>query len=63
MVIDIIADGMRTSAKLGVVAACLAALIGIPLGAVAALRRNKVIDKVIIVITSEFFSMPSFIMG
>ena len=29
MVIDIIADGMKTSARLGVVAACLAALIGI----------------------------------
>ena len=46
MVIDIIADGMKTSARLGVVAACLAALIGIPLGAVAALRRNKLIDKI-----------------
>ena len=46
MVIDIIGDGMRTSAKLGVIAACLAAVVGIPLGAVAALRRNKFIDKV-----------------
>ena len=33
------------------------------LGAVAALRRNKVIDKVIMVITTAFVSMPSFIMG
>ena len=63
MVIDIIADGMKTSARLGVVAACLAALIGIPLGAVAALRRNKLIDKVIMVLTTAFVSMPSFIMG
>ena len=63
MVVDIIADGMRTSAKLGVIAACLAALVGIPLGAVAALRRNKLIDKVIMVITTAFVSMPSFIMG
>ena len=63
MVIDIIADGMKTSARLGVVAACLAALIGIPLGALAALRRNKLIDKVIMVLTTAFVSMPSFIMG
>ena len=63
MVIDIIADGMKTSARLGVVAACLAALIGIPLGAVAALRRNKLIDKIIMVLTTAFVSMPSFIMG
>ncbi|MBQ3986963.1 MAG: ABC transporter permease [Oscillospiraceae bacterium] len=63
MVIDIIADGMKTSAKLGLIAAGLAGVIGIVLGAVAALRRNKIIDKVIMVITTAFVSMPSFIMG
>ncbi len=62
-VIDVIADGMRTSAKLGLIAAFGAALIGIVLGAVAALRRNKLIDKIIMVITTAFVSMPSFIMG
>ena len=62
-VIDIIADGMRTSAKLGIIAACGAAVLGIVLGAVAALRRNTVLDKVIMVITTAFVSMPSFIMG
>ncbi len=62
-VIDIILDGMRTSAKLGLIAACGAAVIGIVLGAVAALRRNTVLDKVIMVITTAFVSMPSFIMG
>ena len=62
-VIDVIRDGMRTSVKLGVIAAAGAAAAGIPLGAVAALRRNKLIDKVIMVITTAFVSMPSFIMG
>lgn len=62
-VIDIIMDGMRTSAKLGLIAACSAALVGIVLGAVAALRRNSVLDKVIMVITTAFVSMPSFIVG
>lgn len=33
------------------------------LGAAAALHRNKLIDKVIMVITTAFVSMPSFIMG
>ena len=51
------------SAKLGVIAAVGAAIVGIVLGAVAALRRNKVIDKVIMVITTAFVSMPSFIRG
>lgn len=63
MVIDVIADGMRTSAKLGLIAAFIALGFGIVLGAVAALRRNKIIDKVIMVITTAFVSMPSFIMG
>ena len=49
-VIDIITDGMKTSAKLGVIAAFSALIIGIVLGSVAALRRNKFIDKVIMVI-------------
>ena len=62
-VIDVILDGMRTSAKLGLIAAFSAAVVGIFLGAVAALRRNTVLDKVIMVITTAFVSMPSFIMG
>ena len=63
MVIDVIADGMRTSAKLGLIAAFLALIVGVVLGAVAALRRNKIVDKVIMVVTTAFVSMPSFIMG
>ena len=63
MVIDVIADGMKTSAKLGLIAAFIALACGIVLGSVAALRRNKIIDKVIMVITTAFVSMPSFIMG
>lgn len=62
-VIDIIMDGMRTSAKLGLIAAAMAAVIGIVAGATAALRRNTVLDKAIMVISTAFVSMPSFIMG
>ena len=62
-VIDIIADGMKVSAALGLMAAFSAAAVGIVLGAVAALRRNKLIDKIIMIITTAFVSMPSFIMG
>ena len=62
-VIDIIADGLAVSAKLGVIPAASAAVVGIVLGSIAALRRNKLIDKIIMVITTAFVSMPSFIMG
>ena len=62
-VLDIIVDGMQVSAKLGLVAAAIALVAGVVLGSVAALRRNKFIDKVIMVMTTAFISMPSFIMG
>ncbi len=62
-VIDIINDGMRTSAKLGIIAAFSAGIVGIVLGAVAAIRRNTFVDKLIMVFTTAFVSMPSFIMG
>jgi len=62
-VIDIITDGMKTSARLGVAAALIALVSGVILGSVAALRRNKLIDKIIMVVTTAFVSMPSFIIG
>lgn len=62
-VIDIVKDGMKTSVKLGLIAAAIAVATGIVLGAIAALRRGKFIDKLIMVITTAFVSMPSFIMG
>ena len=62
-VMTIISDGMKISVKLGLIAAAFATVIGVVLGAVAALRRNKIIDKIIMVITTAFVSMPSFIMG
>lgn len=63
LVQDIIFDGLKTSAKLGVIAAGIALVTGVVLGSVAALRRNKLIDRVIMVVTTAFVSIPSFIMG
>jgi oligopeptide transport system permease protein len=60
---DIIFDGMKTSAKLGLIAAIIALITGVILGSVAALRRNKLIDRIFMIITTAFVSMPSFIMG
>jgi oligopeptide transport system permease protein len=48
---------------LGVIAAFSAAVVGVVLGSVAALRRNKLADKIIMVVATAFVSMPSFIMG
>lgn len=62
-VIDVITDGMAVSAELGLTAAFSALIVGTVFGAVAALNRNKFVDRVIMVITTAFVSMPSFIMG
>ncbi len=62
-VIDVIMDGMKVSAKLGLMAAFSALIAGTVFGSVAALNRNKLIDRIIMVITTAFVSMPSFIMG
>lgn len=62
-VMGVIADGLATSAKLGVIAAFLALAVGVVLGSIAALKRNKLIDRIIMVVTTAFVSMPSFIMG
>jgi len=62
-VMDVIGDGMKTSARLGLTAAGIALVAGVVMGAVAALRRNKLIDKIIMVFTTACISMPSFIMG
>ena len=62
-VVQVIATGMKTSIKIGVIAAVIALIIGIILGSLAALRRNTIMDRVIMVLTTAFVSMPSFIMG
>ena len=62
-VIDIIGRGLAVSAKLGVAAAAIAAVFGIIMGAVAALKRNTVLDRCIMVFSTACVSMPSFIMG
>lgn len=62
-VTELIREGLRVSARMGLTAAFFAVVTGIILGAWAALRRNRLADKLIMVITTAFVSMPSFIMG
>lgn len=62
-VTDTIGDFFPTSATLGVVAVGLAVLIGVPLGVIAALRPNTVIDHLATFIAIVGFSVPAFIVG
>ena len=62
-VIDVMLDGLAVSAKLGLIAAGLAIVIGVVLGSVAAIFRNKAVDRVIMILTTAFVAMPAFIAG
>lgn len=60
---EIIVHGLGVSVPLGLAAAAIATAAGLTLGAVAALRRNKLPDRLIMALTTAFVSMPSFIIG
>ena len=60
---DLIMGGVRYSAQLGLSAAAMAIVMGVILGALAALRRGRLLDKVIQVVTTALVSMPSFVIA
>ncbi len=62
-VTGMIGDGLKTSVTIGLIAAFSALFIGVTLGAVAAINRNKIVDRIIMVFTTLFVSLPSFILG
>ncbi|MGD9886717.1 MAG: ABC transporter permease [Bacilli bacterium] len=62
-VVDIIFDGFKASAKIGGIAALIALTFGMTLGSIAAIKRNKVMDKSIMVISTAFVATPSFIIA
>ena len=60
---QIISEKFAVSAKLGGMAAGLAILVGLVLGSIAALCRNRWPDRVIIFLTTLFVSVPSFVLA
>ena len=60
---DIIGESFPISAKLGLTAAAFAIVIGIVLGSIAALNRNKLPDRLIIFFTTLVTAMPSFVLA
>ncbi|MEA5014500.1 MAG: ABC transporter permease [Candidatus Limiplasma sp.] len=62
-VMELISGGFVYSARIGFMAALLAIVLGVVLGAIAALKRGKWPDKVIQVVTTALVSMPSFVMA
>ncbi|MCD7928706.1 MAG: ABC transporter permease [Clostridiales bacterium] len=60
---DIIGESFPISAKLGLAAACLAIVLGLVLGSIAALMRNRVPDRLIVFFTTLVTAMPSFVLA
>jgi len=60
---DILADGIRVSGTLGLLALALSVAVGVTLGIAAALWRNSAIDYATVVFSTAAASVPSFIFG
>jgi len=62
-VTDIIVSGFRVTAVLGVMAIALAAVVGVTLGVVSALHRNRLPDYAGVAFASMGSAVPGFVLG
>ena len=62
-VTQIIMGGLPNTASLGILAALVAILIGVPLGVLAAMRQNSAVDYAALTFGTVFASVPSFVLG
>ena len=62
-VMEIIAEKFPVSARLGGCAIIVGVLMGVPFGVLAAYKRNKLIDRIIMFICTLGIALPSFVIG
>lgn len=62
-VTTVIMTGFKVSAKMGGAAAILAITVGLTLGSLAAVFHNRLLDKVIMVVSTACVAMPSFVIA
>ncbi|MEX0787017.1 MAG: ABC transporter permease [Dehalococcoidia bacterium] len=60
---DVLTDGIRVSATLGLLALALSTAFGVTLGVLSALKRNSVLDYLAVGFATAGASVPSFILG
>ncbi|MCR5092375.1 MAG: ABC transporter permease [Lachnospiraceae bacterium] len=58
-----ITESFKVSAKIGGLAALLATIVGVIMGSIAALRRNTVIDRLIVFFSTLSTAVPSFVLA
>src|SRR4051794_27213731 len=61
-VAELIDQGAPISIQVGGLALLLSMLLGVPMGMLAALRQNTLIDRSIVGLTLVFYSVPSFVL-
>jgi oligopeptide transport system permease protein len=62
-VTQIIMGGLPATASLGLFAALVAVLVGVPLGVIAAMRQNTAVDYTALGFGTIFASVPTFVLG
>ncbi len=62
-VTQIILGGLPNTASLGILAAAVAIVVGVPLGVLAAMRQNSALDYVALTFGTVFASVPSFVLA
>ncbi len=60
---DILAQAFPVSLTLGIIAICIAMLIGIPAGIFAAIRKNSIVDYAIMTVALLGICLPNFVIG
>jgi ABC-type dipeptide/oligopeptide/nickel transport system permease component len=60
---DVIKDGFPVSLKLGLFAMIWALVLGIPLGIIAALKQNTVVDYVSMAFVNAGYALPNFLVS
>lgn len=58
---EIIAEKFPVSAKIGGIALVLSIGVGIPLGAIAAIKRNTIIDRIVMLFSTFGIAVPGFV--
>jgi len=59
----VIAEAVPATLQLGITALLISLAIGVPLGIIAALNRNKAIDRLVMTFAVFGFSIPNFFLG
>jgi len=60
---QILGEKFPVSAKMGVIAVLLSVCAGIPVGTLAAFKRNKITDRIVMFVTTLGIALPNFVVA